>query len=65
MKCSGDFLCTINDLDLIVFVFYYMVIPYLVVSLCHSNFAYEFPLSGVQRPRGPMAIQQKGCESSE
>jgi len=26
-KCSGDFLCTINDLDCVVFVLYYMVIP--------------------------------------
>jgi len=27
MKCSGDFLRTINDLDFVVFVLYYMVIP--------------------------------------
>jgi len=27
VKCSGDFLCTINDLDFVVFVLYYMVIP--------------------------------------
>ena len=27
MKCSSDFLCTINDLDFVVFVLYYMVIP--------------------------------------
>ena len=32
VKCSGDFLCTINDLDCVVFVLYHMVIPYLVVS---------------------------------
>jgi len=33
VKYSGDFLCTINDLDFVVFVLYYMVIPYLVVNL--------------------------------
>jgi len=32
VKCSGDFLCTINDVDFVVFVLYYMVIPYLVVN---------------------------------
>jgi len=65
VKCSGDFLCTINDLDFVVFVLYYMVIPYLVVNLCHSTFSHKFPLSGVQQPREPMAIQKKGCESPE
>jgi len=65
LKYSGDFFCTINDLDFVVFVLYYMVIPYLVVNLCHSTFSHEFPLSGVQRPRGPMGIQNKRCGSPE
>ena len=65
VKYSGDFLCTINDLDFVVFVLYYMVVPYLVVNLCHSTFPTSFHCPGFSGQGGPMAIQQKGCESQE
>jgi len=60
-KYSGDFLCTINDLDFVVFLLYYMIIPYLDVNVCHSTFPTSFHCPGFSGPGGRWQFNKRGA----
>ena len=58
VKCS-DFLCTINDLDFVVFVLYYMVIPLSGCKLMPLDLFPRFRCLGFSGPGGRWQLKKR------